>query len=54
MSYMWEYSMNKSQLKARKTRIENNLKKKDLLTTYEKQALKKKTDFYIDTRRRID
>ncbi len=46
--------MNKSQLKARKTRIENNLKSKDLLTTYEKQALKKKTDFYIDTRRRID
>lgn len=45
--------MNESQLKARKTRIENILKKKDYLTTYEKQALKKNTDFYVDTRRRI-
>jgi len=53
MSYLWEYGMNKAQLKARKTKVENNLKNKDLLTTYEKQALKKKTDFYVDDRRRI-
>ncbi len=46
--------MNESQLKARKTRIENILKQKDHLTTYEKQALKKKTDLHVDTRRRID
>lgn len=46
--------MNTAQLKARKTRIENILKKKDHLTTYEKQAIKKKSGFYIDIRKRID
>ena len=54
MSYLWEFSMNKSQLKARKTRIDNILKNKDYLTTYEKQAIKKKTSSYVDTIRRID
>lgn len=46
--------MNESQKKARKTRIENILKQKDHLTTYEKQAIKKKAGFYIDDRKRID
>jgi len=46
--------MNKAQLKSRKTRIENILKQKDHLTTYEKQAIKKKSGFYIDDRKRID
>lgn len=46
--------MNESQKKARKTRIENILKQKDHLTTYEKQAIKKKSGFYIDDRKRID
>ncbi len=45
--------MNESRLKARKTRVENILKKKGHLTTYEKQALKKQTDFYIDNRKRV-
>ena len=46
--------MKESREKARKTRIENILKQKDHLTTYEKQALKKKLGFYPDTRKRID
>ncbi len=46
--------MNKSQLKGRKTRIDNILKNKDHLTTYEKQAIKKKSGYYIDDRPRID
>ena len=46
--------MNESQLKGRKTRIDNILKQKDHLTTYEKQAIKKKSGFYIDDRKRID
>ena len=46
--------MNESREKARKTRIENILKQKDHLTTYEKQAIKKKASSYVDTRRRID
>ncbi len=46
--------MNESQIKARRTRIENILKQKDHLTTYEKQAIKKKSGFYIDDRTRID
>lgn len=46
--------MNKAQLKARKTRINNILKQKNHLTTYEKQAIKKKSGFYIDERKRID
>ena len=46
--------MNESQRKSRDTRINNILKQKDHLTTYEKQALKRKSGFYIDTRKRID
>ncbi len=46
--------MNESQKKARRTRIENILKQKDHLTTYEKQSIKKKSGFYIDDRKRID
>ena len=46
--------MKESREKARKTRIENILKQKDHLTTYEKQAIKKKGSSYVDTRRRID
>jgi len=45
--------MNAAQLKGRKTRIENILKQKNHLTTYEKQAIKKKK-FYVDDRKRID
>ncbi len=51
---MWEFSMKESRLKARKTRIDNILKQKDHLTTYEKQSNKKKSGFYIDDRKRID
>lgn len=46
--------MNEAQLKGRKTRIENILKQKNHLTTYEKQAIKRKSGFYIDVRKRID
>jgi len=46
--------MNQSQIKARATRIENILKKKDHQTTYEKQAIKRKSGFYVDSRKRID
>jgi len=46
--------MNEAQLKGRRTRINNILKQKDHLTTYEKQAIKRKSGFYIDTRKRID
>lgn len=47
--------MNKAQQKARETRINNILKNKDCkdyLTTYEKQAIKKKSA--VDNRKRID
>ena len=50
---MWEFGMNESQLKARKTKVENNLKTKDLVVSYEKQALEKKNGLYPDTRKRI-
>ena len=47
--------MNESQLKARKTKVLNNLKHKKLVTSYEKQAIKKKSSkFYIDDRKRIE
>ena len=45
--------MNEAQLKARKTKVENNLKNKDLLITYEKQALKRKNTKFIDSRKRV-
>ena len=46
--------MNKSRQKARDTRFANHVKNNDLTPTYEKQAIKKKSGFYIDTRKRID
>jgi len=47
--------MKECHLKSRKTRLENHLKNDNLTPTYEKQALKKKSEeFYIDTRKRID
>ena len=46
--------MNEAQLRGRRTRIENILKQKNHLTTYEKQAIRKKSGYYIDVRKRID
>ncbi len=46
--------MNESQLKARKTRIMNNLQKTDKRTTYEKQYDKRKLQDHIETVKRID
>jgi len=46
--------MNKARKAARETRLANHLKNDDLTPTYEKQALKKKSGFYIDERKRID
>ncbi len=46
--------MKESRLKARRTKVMNNLKTKEFLTSYEKQALKKKSGLYIDARKRID
>lgn len=44
--------MNDSQLKARKTRLNNYLQNNELLTAYERQTIKKKK-LYGDTRKRI-
>jgi len=46
--------MNDAQRKSRETRFANHVKNDDLTPTYEKQALKKKSGFYTDERKRID
>jgi len=46
--------MNKARQKARDTRFANHVKNNDLTPTYEKQALKKKSGFNIDDKKRID
>jgi len=46
-----ENQMNDSQLKARTTRLNNHLQYNELLTTYERQTIKKKKLY--DNRKRI-
>jgi len=46
-----ENKMNDSQLKARTTRLNNHLQNNELLTTYERQTIKKKKLY--DNRKRI-
>ena len=46
--------LNKQQLKARKTRIENSMAAADKRTTYEKQHDKRKSEEYYDPRKRIE
>jgi len=46
--------LNKQQLKARATRIENIMKNGDKRTSYEKQTEKRKSEKYYDPRKRIE
>ena len=46
--------LNKQQLKARATRIKNNMNAADKRTSYEKQTEKRKSEKYYDPRKRIE